>query len=137
MRRLMSVLCPTTTLKMEPPSTQSLFARFWCYLHQGDVDRLLRGHYSPVLALTDSFADPTRSPLLRPEPRSWSLCRLLPACCGRDLPDVISVNPSLRAWAPVTAVPWSASACFFLHVIGLPPYTIEVGFPRYPVKTIS
>jgi probable HAF family extracellular repeat protein len=54
-----------------------------------------------------------------------------------DLPDVISANPSLRAWAPVTAVPWSASACFFLHVIGLPPYTIEVGFPRFPVQTIS
>ena len=41
--------------------------------------RLLRGHYSPVLALTDSFVDPTRSPLLRPKPRSRSLCRLLPA----------------------------------------------------------
>src|SRR5665811_527801 len=24
------------------------------------------------------------------------------------------------AWAPVTAVPWSAPACFFPHVIGLP-----------------
>jgi hypothetical protein len=46
-------------------------------------------------------------------------------------------DPSLGAWAPATAVPWSASACFFLHVIGLPPYTIEVGFPRIPVKTIS
>jgi hypothetical protein len=57
--------------------------------------------------------------------------------CWWDLPDVISANPSLSAWAPVTAVPWSASACFFLHVIGLPPYTIEVGFPRFPVKTIS
>jgi hypothetical protein len=48
----------------------------------------------------------------------------------RDLPDVISVNPSLCAWAPVTAVPQSAHACFFLHVISLPPYTIEVGFPH-------
>jgi hypothetical protein len=47
------------------------------------------------------------------------------------------VNPSLGAWAPVTAVPRSAPACFFLHVIGLPPYTIEVGFPHFPVKTIS
>jgi hypothetical protein len=43
------------------------------------VNRLLRGHYSPVLALTDSCVDPTRSPLLRPKPRSRSLCRLLPA----------------------------------------------------------
>jgi hypothetical protein len=48
----------STTLKMEPPSTQSLFARSWRYLDQGDVYRLLRGRYSPVLALTDSFADP-------------------------------------------------------------------------------
>jgi hypothetical protein len=58
-------------------------------------------------------------------------------CCRRELPDVISVNPSLGAWAPATAVPRSAHACFFIHVVGLPPYTIEVGFPRFPVKTIS
>src|SRR6202047_3570560 len=51
-------------------------------------------------------------------------------CCWRDLPDVISANPSRSAWAPVTAVPWSAPACFFPHVIGLPPYTIEVGLTR-------
>ena len=44
---------------------------------------------------------------------------------------------SLGAWAPVTAVPRSAPACFFLHVIGLPPYTIEVGCPHFPVQTIS
>ena len=41
-------------------------------------------------------------------------------CCRRDLPDVISVNPSQGAWALVTAVSRSAHACFFLHVIGLP-----------------
>jgi len=58
-------------------------------------------------------------------------------CCWRDLPDVISVNPSLGAWAPATAVSRSAHACFFLHVIGLPPFTIEVGFPLFPVETIS
>ena len=74
---------------------------------------------------------PLGSPLLRPKPRSWSLCRLLPVpCCRRDLPDVISVNPSLGARAPVPAVPRSALACFFLRVIGLPPYTIKVGFPH-------
>src|SRR5258705_11925159 len=77
--RLRSALCPTTALKVEPPSTQSLFARSWRYLDQGDVNRLLRGHYSPLLALTDSSADPTSSPLLRPKLRSRSLCRLLPA----------------------------------------------------------
>ena len=59
-------------------------------------------------------------------------------CCRRDLPDVVSVNPSLGAWAPVTAVPRSAHACFFLHVIGLPQDTMgrlpvfirECDFPR-------
>src|SRR5258707_11337343 len=79
MRRLMSALCPTTTLTMEPPSAQSPFAQCWHYLHQGGVNRLLREHYSPVIALTGSFVDPTRSPLLWPKPRSRSLCRLRPA----------------------------------------------------------
>jgi hypothetical protein len=60
----------------------------------------------------------------------------LPSFSERD-PDVISVNPSLGAWAPATAVSRSAFACFFLHVIGLPSYTIEVGFPLFPVETIS
>ena len=53
----------------------------------------------------------------------------LPSFPERD-PDVISANPSLGAWAPVTAVPRSARACFFLHVIGLPLFTIKVGFPH-------
>ena len=136
--RLRSALCPTTALKIEPSSAQSPFARCRRYRHLRDVCRLLRGHYSPVIALTDSCVDPTRSPLLRPKPRSRSLCRLRPApAAGGTFPTLFSVNPSLRAWAPVTAVPWSAHACFFLHVIGLPPYTIEVGFPLVPVKTIS
>src|SRR4029077_5296212 len=58
-------------------------------------------------------------------------------CCRRDLPDVVSVNPSLGAWAPATAVSRSAFVCFFLRGIGLPSYTIEVGFPLVPVETIS
>src|ERR1700730_2792055 len=58
--RLMSALCPTTALKMEPPSTQSPFACSWRDLDQGDVDRLLRGHYSSVMAPTDSFVNPVR-----------------------------------------------------------------------------
>ena len=66
---------------------QSPFARCWHYLHQGDVNRLLRGHYSPVIALTDSFVDPTRSPLLWPKPRSRGLCRLRPVpAAGGTLP---------------------------------------------------
>jgi len=68
-----------TALKIEPPSAQSPFARCRSYRHPRDVYRLLRGHYSPVIALTDSCVDPTRSPLLRPKPRSRSLCRVRPA----------------------------------------------------------
>src|SRR5258708_962753 len=79
MRRLMSALSPTTTLTMEPPSAQSPFAQCWHYLHQGDVNRLLRVRYSPFIALTDSCVDPTRSPLLWPKPRSRSLSRFQPA----------------------------------------------------------
>jgi hypothetical protein len=98
MRRLRSALCPTTTLTVEPPSAQSPFARSWSYLDQGDVNRLLRGHYSPVLALTDSFADPTRSPLLRPKPRSRSLCRLLPAPAASGTFPTLSLR--ILPWVP-------------------------------------
>ena len=50
MRRLMSALCPTTALTMEPPSVQSPFAQFWRYRCWGVVYRLLGGHYSSVFA---------------------------------------------------------------------------------------
>ena len=90
------------------------------------------------MAPTDSFVNPAwLSPTSAEASFEESLQVATSPCCQQDFPDVISVNPSLRAWAPVTAVPWSAPACFFLHVIGLPPYTIEVGFPRFPVQTIS
>src|ERR1019366_2329027 len=87
------------------------------------------------MALTDSFVNPARLSSPSAEASSEESLQVATSpCCQRDLPDVISVNPSLGAWAPVTAVPRSAHACFFLHVIGLPPFTIEVGFPRLPVK---
>ena len=83
---------------MEPPSAQSPFARSWRYLDQGDVNRLLRGHYSPVFALTDSFVDPTRSPLLRPKPRPRSLCRLRPApAAGGTFP---TLSLRILPWVP-------------------------------------
>src|SRR5260370_17954410 len=112
MRRLMSALCPTTAPKMKPPSTQSPFAGCRRYLHQGDVYRLLRGHYSPVMAPTDSFVNPAR--LSSPSAQASfeeSLQVATSPCCQRDLPDVISVNPSLGAWASPTAVP---PRCFHL-----------------------
>jgi len=75
-----------------------------------------------------------RSSLLRthsPIPFGSSCLRLLTSykkssqvatspCCQRDLPDVISANPSSDAWSLATAVPRSAFTCFFLRVIGLP-----------------
>jgi hypothetical protein len=75
-----------------------------------------------------------RSSLLRthsPIPFGSSCLRLLASykkssqvatspCCQRDLPDVISANPSSDAWSLAPAVPRSAYTCFFLRVIGLP-----------------
>jgi hypothetical protein len=55
----------------------------------------------------------------------------LPSFPERD-PDVISVNPSLGAWAPATAVPRSAPTCFFLRVIGLPPVHCPGRLPAFP-----
>src|ERR1700732_3493017 len=49
------------------------------------------------------------------------LCESFPECLG-----------------PCHGGTWSAPACFFPHVIGLPPYAIEVGLTRVnPVKPIS
>ena len=133
--RIRSALSPTTALNMEPPSAQSPFAGGRRYRHPRDVYRLLRGRYSPVIAPTDSCVDPIR--LSSPSAEASfekSLQVATSPCCRRDPPDVISVNPSLVAWAHATAVPRSAHACCFLHVIGLLPFTIEVGFPLYPSK---
>jgi len=82
-------------------------------------------------ALLPSHASDMLSAWLQATGGTRTFTSLGSQCCRLLL---ISVNPSLRAWAPVTAVPWSASACFFLHVIGLPPFTIEVGFPLIPVE---
>ena len=75
------------------------------YLHQGDVYRLLRGHYSPFLALTDSCANPV---WLSP-PSVCSLVRgvcagcyqaLLPPGSSRRYPESLSCD----AWASATTV---------------------------------
>jgi hypothetical protein len=53
-------------------------------------------------------------PLLPAGPSRRYLCESFPGCLD-----------------PCHGGTWSACACFFLHVIGLPPYTIEVGFPAF------
>src|ERR1019366_2442358 len=108
---------------MEPPSAQSPFAQCRYYPPLGRrVRRLLRGHYSSVIAPTDSFANP----IWLFFPSALASCKkssqvATSPCCHRDLPDVISANLSSDAWSPTTAVPRSAYTCFFLRVIGLPP----------------
>ena len=62
---LTPALSPTAALTMEPPSVQSPFAQFRRYRYWGVLHRLLRGHYSSVIAHTDSCANPSDSPLLR------------------------------------------------------------------------
>jgi hypothetical protein len=64
---------------------QCPFARRWCYLRPRDVSRLLRGHYSPVIAPYGHMCQ-SRVALLYfgYSPRSRNLCRLLlaPAAIG-------------------------------------------------------
>jgi hypothetical protein len=85
-----------------------------CDLH------LLRGHYSPIIATTNSFADPDSSSSFGLSLVQKSLQVATSPCCHLDLPDVISTNLSSDASSPAPAVPRSAFACFFLRVIGLP-----------------
>src|ERR1700758_2649047 len=73
------------------------------------VHRLLRGHYSSVIAPTDSFANPVWLFF----PSALASCKkssqvASSPCCHWDLPDVISANLSSDAWSPTTAVPRSA-----------------------------
>ena len=52
--------------------------------------RLFRGHYSPFIAHTDSFADPGGSPLLRLLASLEESVQVATSpCCPQDLPDVI------------------------------------------------
>ena len=122
---LTPALRPATALTMEPPSVQSPFAQGRCYLPWGDVARLLRGHYSPFFAHTDSCANPAGSPLLRFFTSfRESLQVATSPCRQRHLPDSISANLSPDAWSPTPTVPPSACTCFFPGVIGLPQDTM-------------
>ena len=136
----MPALCPTTALTMEPPSVQSPFAQPRCYRCWGIVYRLLRGHYSSAFAPTDSCANPSGSPLLQLLASFGESEQVATSpCCQRDLPDVISANPSSDAWSHTTA---GLTECTYLFLppchrpsptgvwVGLPASTREHDFPR-------
>jgi hypothetical protein len=86
------------------------------------VYRLLRGHYSSVFAPTDSCVNPVwLSSTSAFWPRSWSLCRLLPAPAATGILPTLSLRILPQMPGPVPRqVPQSAFTCFFLCVIGLP-----------------
>jgi hypothetical protein len=141
---LSPALSPTAALTTKPPSVQSPFAQCWRYLHWGDVPRLLGRHYSSVLAHTDSCADPMwLSPTSAIASFEKSLQVATSPCCHRDLPDVISANPSSDAWSLATAGPqsaWSGKAMArtglrMMPTFPLPPLKFRTaGFPRYGFK---
>ena len=102
------------------------------------VHRLLRGHYSSVVAPTDSFANPVWLffPSALASFKKSSQVATSP-CCQRDLPDVISANLSSDAWSPTTAVPQGAFTCFFLRAIGLPQQRCGSASRLKPANTTS
>ena len=102
--------------------------------------RLLGGHYSSVFAHTDSCANPSGSPLLQLLASFGESEQVATSpCCQRDLPDVISANPSSDAWSHTTA---GLTECTYLFLppchrpsptgvwVGLPASTREHDFPR-------
>ena len=93
----------------------------------GSYELMRRSRSAPLcfsLGLVRGVSAGCYQPLLPAGPSRRYLCESFLECLG-----------------PYHGGTWSAFACFFLHVIGLPPYTIEVGFfflfPHLPVKTIS
>src|ERR1700739_392521 len=78
-----------------PPSVQSPFSQLVWYLRWGDVNRLLRRHYSAVVA----HAPPRlRSPPLRLLASFGESLQVVPSPCSpRQLPDVISNSLFLDA----------------------------------------
>jgi hypothetical protein len=85
------------------------------------VDRLLQGHYSSVIAHTDSFA----KPVWLSSPSAIHLVRGVCAGCYQPLlPPGSSrrylCESFLRCLSPCPGGPLSAFAWFFLSVIGLP-----------------
>src|ERR1700739_59867 len=104
-----------------PPSVLSPFAQLGCYLHWGDVSRLLRGHYSSVIAHTGSCAAPVG---LSPPSAFGLVWRALAGCNPPLLPTAASrrylQQSVLGCWIPYPGGTRCACACFFHGAIGLP-----------------
>ena len=100
------------------------------------VRRLLQGHCSSVIAPTDSFANPVWLffPSASASCRKSSQVATSP-CCHRDLPDVISANPSSDAWSHTPAGP-TGCLYLFLPLCHRPsPSRDWVGFPLHSANT--
>src|SRR6516225_8572542 len=106
-----------------PPSVQSRFAQFGCYLRWGDVIRLLRGHCSSVFAHTGSCAAPVG---LSP-PSAFGLVWRVPAAHG-SFPTLSTENRSLDAGPHTPAV---------LRVLAPVSSTAPSAFPRSRVGSAS
>jgi hypothetical protein len=90
----------------EPPSAQSPFARLGRYLRRRGVTYPVGEHYPAVFATTGSRARPATSLRLGLKAlNGWSLPVAVSPGWQRDVPDLISADPSPDAWTPTPAVP--------------------------------
>jgi hypothetical protein len=121
-----------------PPSVQSPFAQLGCYLRWGDVIRLLRGHYSSVVARTGSCAAPVG---LSPPSAFGLVWRVLAGCNQSLLPTAASrrylQQSVLGCWIPFPGGTPCALTCFFHGVIGLPHEKMGRLPAAIPLETTS
>ena len=107
------------------------------YRHRGDFKHLLREHYLSFFAPMGSCADPISLFLTSGPPLVWEVfAGCLHPAAKWDLPDIISVNPSLDARPPTPAVPQGALTCFFPCVIGLPQVYTRSASRECPLKRL-
>jgi len=88
---------------MRLSGAQSPFARSGRYPSRRDFQNLVGRHYPAFLAPTDSCANPKPSSCLGKPSCTRSLQVAVSPCWESDLPGVVSVNLSSRAWTPAPA----------------------------------
>ena len=107
------------------------------YRPRGDFKHLLREHYLSFFAPMGSCADPISLFPASGPPLVWEVfAGCLHPAAKWDLPDIISVNPSLDARPPTPAVPQGALTCFFPCVIGLPQVYTRSASRECPLKRL-